>query len=163
MKSMAFWMAICVALVRSLSIPIAMKGVSVSGFEQGAGGVDGNEERGARDQLLVIHVAGVNPGRVRAHAPRIARRRHAHAAKEGMERDHDVRRELRGHARAIERDDPRAMGAIAIGRQKSTAAVVAVRKEEIDAEDPHLEHVSRIGSLDKDGPRENVSAGALVG
>src|SRR5439155_4998170 len=112
---------------------------------------------------LLSMLPGVNAGRVRAHATRITRRRYAHATEEGMQRDHGARGELRGHARAIERDDPRALRAVAIRREKSAAAVVAVRQGEIDAENPHLEHVARIGSLDEDGPRENVSAGALIG
>src|SRR5207237_890127 len=108
-------------------------------------------------------IAGVNAGRVRAHATRIARWRHAHAAEEGMQRDHDARGELCDHAPTIEWDDPRALRAVAIGRKKSAAAVVAVGQGEIDAENPHLEHVARIGPLHVDGPGENVSARALIG
>jgi len=79
------------------------------------------------------------------------------------QRDHDSRGELCDHAPTIEWDDPGALRAVAIGREKPNAAVVAVRQREVDAEDPHLEHVARIGSLHKNGPRENVSAGALIG
>src|SRR5439155_11404336 len=111
----------------------AWRRVAVTDLEQGARGVDGNEERGPSDQLLVVHVAGVNAGRVRAHAPRVARRRHAHAAEEGMQRDHDSRGELCDHAPTIEWDDPRALRAVAIRREKSSAAVVAVRQGEVDA------------------------------
>src|SRR5204863_7511259 len=50
-----------------------------------------------------------------------------------------------------------------VHREKSAAAVVAVRQGEIDAENSHLEHVTRIGGLDVDGPGENVSTRALVG
>src|SRR2546425_880881 len=80
-----------------------------------------------------------------------------------MQRDLHPGRELRHQAAAVERDDPRAVRAVAVHRQKPTAAVVPVRDREVDLEHAHLEHVSRIGTFDIDGPRENVSAGALVG
>src|SRR5204862_5919326 len=137
--------------------PVALRRVSVADLEQGTRGVDGNEQCGPSDQLLVVHVARVNAGWVRADATRIAWRRHAHAAEEGMQGDHHSRGELRDHTAAIERNDPRELRAVTVHREKSAAAVVAVRQGEIDAENSHLEHVTRIGGLDVDGPGENVS------
>src|SRR5439155_7725796 len=63
-------------------LPVPLRRVTVAHFEQGARGVDGNEQRRPGDQLLVVHVPGVDAGRVAAHATRIPPRRHAHAAEE---------------------------------------------------------------------------------
>jgi len=142
---------------------VALRRMTITDLEQGARGLDRNEQSRPGDQLLVVHIPGVDTGRVRAHSARIARRRHAHAAEEGMQRDLHPRRELRHHAVAVERDDPRAVGTVAVRRQKPTAAVVPVRDREVDLENAHLEHVARVGSFYIDGTGEDVSAGPFVG
>ena len=67
--------------------------------------MDGNEQRRARDQLLVVEIAGVHARRIAADAADLRRRRHAHAAEERPQRDHDAGRERRRHGLAIEPDD----------------------------------------------------------
>src|SRR5258705_8040002 len=97
--------------------------------------MDRNEQRRARDQLLVVHVARVDPGWIAAHAARIARRRDAHAAEEGVQGDVHPRGEAGDHATTVEGDDARPVRAVTIAWQEPSAAVVAVREREIDAED----------------------------
>jgi hypothetical protein len=79
-----------------------------------------------------------------------------------MQRDLHPGRELRHHAAAVERNDPRAPCTVAVRRQKPTTPVVTVRDREVDLEHAHLEHVPRVCAFYIYRPGENVSAGALV-
>ena len=72
--------------------------------EQRAVGEDRQIERGAGDQLLVVHVAAVAARRRRRdHAPG-RRRRHRHHAEERPQRELQAPRQPADHARLVERD-----------------------------------------------------------
>src|SRR4051812_11738547 len=63
-------------------LSVALSGVSVTDFEERSFHVHGNVEGGARDQFLVVEIAGVNPRRRTVDAPIREGRRDAHAPKE---------------------------------------------------------------------------------
>ena len=45
-----------------VDLAVALSCVAVAGFEEASGGVDGVEDGGSGDELLVVHVAAVHPG-----------------------------------------------------------------------------------------------------
>ena len=140
-----------------IDLSVSLGGVSVAGLEECSGHVDRDEQRGARHHLLVVDVARVNPGRHAAPPARVRRRRHAHAAEERCERNGDPRQELRGILVAVEPDDLHAHPLTQIA-DVAAAAVVPVRERHLDAQDAHLEHVTRLGSFHIDRSGEDVPA-----
>jgi len=133
----------------------------VADLEQSTCGPHGQIERRPRHELLVVHVAAVNAGRIARHAPRIARRSDTHAAEEWMQWNHDPVAQRRHHARGVEANDARARIA-AILAEKAAAPVVGVGDGEMRVEDAHLEHVAGIGARHVNGSSENVTAGPAV-
>src|SRR5579863_7129309 len=95
----------------------------------------GYVERGARDELLVVKISGVNPRRAAADAA--SRRRVTHAAEEGMQRNFDSVGEVRDHAIGVERNDLRSRIRKFVGENAASRpeAVVGVRNGELDFED----------------------------
>src|SRR3954462_6763607 len=81
-----------------------------------------------------------------------------------MQRDVDVRREVRDVLCLVERDDLRAAVVEVLGQPAALRpeAVVRVRDRQIDRLDAHLEYVARVRALDEDWARKNVSAGATI-
>ena len=61
-----------------VDLAVALAGVAVAGFEERSFGVHGDEERGAFDHLLVVHVAGVDAGGRGVEFTGRTRRRDAH-------------------------------------------------------------------------------------
>ena len=70
-------------------LAVTLAGVPVADLEERARDVDRDEQRGARDEFLVIEVAGVHARRGAVHPARGLRRGDAHAAEERAERDLD--------------------------------------------------------------------------
>src|SRR5207245_7417899 len=84
---------------------VALSGVAVADFKKRAGRMYGNVERRARDEVLVIEIAGHNPRRSAVEAARAFGRRVAHAAEKGMQRNLDARREFCHHTLFVEWND----------------------------------------------------------
>src|SRR5262249_56144189 len=83
---------------------VAVQAVTVGGREQGGVEEDGEVERGAGDELLVVEVAAVLArGRRRDYAPG-RRRRRAHHAEERRQRNFLSPRQPPALARAVEHD-----------------------------------------------------------
>src|SRR5271156_2668948 len=77
-----------------IDFPVALAGVSVAHFEERAVGVDGNVERSAGHQLLIIHVAGMHPWRRAVDAACRGRGCIAHAAEKGVQWNLDTGSEV---------------------------------------------------------------------
>ena len=147
-----------------VDLAVALAGVAVASFEERAFGMDGDEEGGAFDHLLVVHVAGVDIGRGGVELAHLRRRRDAHAAEEGVQRDGDAGREGGGHFLKVEGDD---LG-VAVGKVGSEEAVLAGSvagpgNVDVDFLDADFEDVTGLGFCDGDGAGENVAAGAALG
>ena len=125
-------------------------------------GVNRQEQGGAGDQRLVVHVAAIDRRRRGIIAAKGRRRRDAHAAEKGAERNVDARREPAHHRLAVERDDlhPR-IGEI-VGQEAGAVAerVIGIGNGEIDLEDPDLERVAGFRTLDRDRAGQDVPARA---
>src|SRR5262249_27154716 len=139
-------------------LPVALRAVAVADLEERARNENRNIERAASDQLPVVQITGMLPGRVAADAPKVWRRSHSHAAEERPERNDDARLELRGHRLGIELQDRLENRWIAVRRNEATAAVVAVVDRKIDRQDLHLEHVAWFGALHVHRPCQDMGA-----
>src|SRR5437588_5573715 len=102
--------------------------------------MDGNVERRARDEILVVQIARLNPWGIAAEASGSFRRRDAHAAEKRMQRNFDAGSEARDHAVFVERNDFHfRIGKIF--RQKSapwSKRIVRVRNRELRAENSYF-------------------------
>src|SRR4029077_12815031 len=136
--------------------------MSVAHLEQRTAHEHGDVERAAGDELAIVEIAGVTPRRVAAHPTGFGRGRDPHAAEEWAQRHDDAGCELGAHGAALERDDAHGHPWLAVLRQHSAAAVVAVVDREIDREDPHLEHIAGLCALDEHGTGEDVTPGAAA-
>ncbi len=103
-----------------VDLAVALAGVAVAGFEVGAARVDGDEEGGAGDELLVVHVAGVHPGW--GGVGFAAGGGDAHGAEEGVEGDVDAGGEVGEHAVAVEADDLGAGVGEVVGEEAAAGA-----------------------------------------
>src|SRR2546428_3921928 len=81
--------------------PVALSRVSVADREQTALYVQRHVEGRACHELLVIHIARVDPGRPAADASRAEGRRHADHAEKRPEGNFDAVREFRHLAREV--------------------------------------------------------------
>ena len=100
----------------------------------------------------------------RCEAAGAFRRRVAHAAEKGMQRNLDARREFRHHALFIQRNDFYFRVRIIV-RQIAAAgpeSVVGVRNCQLDCQDFHFQHVANFRAFNVNRPREDVPAGPLV-
>src|SRR5690349_15400444 len=123
------------------------------------------KQRGPRDELFVIHVAGVQAWRSAINAAKAFRRRHAHAAKERMQRNLDARRKFRHHTFAVQRNDLH-LAIRKVFRQKAARGakrVVSVRYGQIDLLDAHFQRVSGLGFVHVNRAIQKVAAGSFIG
>src|ERR1043166_6663051 len=104
-----------------IDFAVALRGVAVAHFDQRPGNEDGNVERAADDELLVVEIARMGPRRIAADASECRRRGNAHAAEERTQRDHDAWRELRRHRLAVQREDLLTDSAVAVLGNESGA------------------------------------------
>src|SRR5580704_6648986 len=143
---------------------VALSGVAVADFKERAGRVYGNVERGAGDEVFVIEIAGHDPGRPAVPAPGGFRRRVAHAAEKGMQRNLDAGREFGDHALFIERNYfyfrvRKIVGKIPVA---GAEGVVSVWNGKLDGENLDFEHVAGLRVFNVNRPGENVPARSLV-
>ena len=126
---------------------VALAGVAISNFEERSLGMDRDIECGSRDQLFVIHVTGVHPGRRAVDTAGRGRRSEAHTAEEGMKRNIDGWGEMSHHPGAIQRNNFGSAVRIIVGQKAATRskAVAGPRRVDIDLEDLNLEHVTGLG------------------
>jgi hypothetical protein len=138
--------------------------VAVADLEVGALGVDGDEEGGAGDQVLVVHVAAVHPGRGGVPLAGGLGRRDAHGAEEGVQRDVDAGGEVADHLLAVERDDLARVGEV-VGQEAAAGAEAVAGPGDVDVDllDADFEDVAGFGFGDGDRAGEDVAAGAAVG
>ncbi len=144
---------------------VALAGVAVAGLKERAGRPDGVEDGRAGDEVLVVHVATVNPGWGGVVAAGGFGWGDADGAEERVQRDGDVWGEVGDHAGAVQGDDF-GMGVGVVVGEEAVAFAEAVAGEvgvEMDFEDADLEDVAGLGFGDGDGAGENVSSGAAVG
>ncbi len=148
-----------------VDLAVALRRVRVAHGEQRAGGEHRHEQGRARDQVLVVQVAGVNAGRAAADAAHGRVGRQAHGAEERLvDRHHDALGDRGGLRLAVDRDDA-APERGELFRQRpviGTLAVVAVVERKIDVDDAHFEHVARHRAADLDRPGEDVRTGAAI-
>ena len=147
-----------------IDFAIALGCVAVADFEEGAGGVNGDEEGGSGDEAFVVEIAGVGAGRGAADPAGGFVGGNAHAAEERLKRDVDAIGEVGGHAVFVEGDDLGFLEGEVFGEEAEARgeAVVGVGEHEIDFEDADFEDVAGLGGFDEDGAGEDVAAGAFV-
>ena len=143
---------------------VALAGVAVADFKERAGRVHGNVERGAGDEVLVIEIARHYPRRSAIEAARAFRRRVAHAAEKGMQRNLDARGKFRHHALLVERNDFYFRVRIIVGQIAAPRPerVVGIRNRQLDRQNFHFQHVADFRAFDVNRTRQNVSARAFV-
>src|SRR5271163_370494 len=143
---------------------VALAGVAVANFKERPGRVYGNVQRGAGDEVLVIEIAGHDPRWTAVEAARAFRRRVAHAAKKGMQRNLNARSEFRDHALRIQRNNFYFRVRIVVGQIATAGAegVVGVRNREFDRENFYFQHVADFRAFDEDGSSEDVPARPFV-
>jgi hypothetical protein len=141
---------------------VALAGVAVADFEVGSFGVDGDEEGGAGDHLLVVDVAGVHPGWGGVVFATLGGG-DAHAAEEGVEGDVDAGSEVADHLGAVERDDAGFAVGEVVGQEAAagTEGVAGPGDVDVDFLDTDFEDVAGFGFLNGDGAGEDVAAGSL--
>src|SRR5579863_8975963 len=93
--------------------------MAVARLEERARRVDGNKERGALDQFLVVQVPGVHPRRSAADAPGASWRSDAHASEKWVQRNLDAIGESRVHALLIQRNGPDALVRKILGQESA--------------------------------------------
>ena len=144
---------------------VALAGVAVACFEEGAFGVDGDVEGGAGDHLLVVDVAGVHPGWGGVVLAGGLGRGDAHAAEEGMERDVDAGGEVADHLFAVEGDDAGVAVGEVVGEEAAAGAEAVAGPGDVDVDflNADFEDVAGFGFGDGDGAGEDVAAGAFFG
>src|SRR5690348_12826545 len=149
---------------RDVDLSVALPRVPVTDLEQRTGSPHGDVERRARDELLVIEIAGVNARWRAADPSHGAGWRVADAPEKGTQRQLDSGGEVRDHLLLVERNDLGARVVVVFGEPAAPRAetIVRVRDREVDRLDLHLEHIARIRAADIDRPGENVSAGTAV-
>ena len=131
---------------RDIHLTVAHARVPVADFEEGACGVDWNEQGRARYQLLVIHIAGVNPRRCAADFSSRLRRCDSHTAKKRPQRHVDSGREVSHHFFFVEINDARlALREIALEESTGRPEVVErVSGAQANFFDAHFEGVGAL-------------------
>ena len=147
-----------------IDFAVALAGVAVAGFEEGSFDVDGDEEGGAFDQFLIVHVAGVGSGRSGVEFAGGFGWRDAHAAEEWMQGNGDAGGEGGGHLFEVEGDGlGEAVGEV-FGEETVFAGSVASPGDvDVDFLNADFKDVAGFGLGDGDGAGEDVAAGASVG
>ena len=146
-----------------INFAVALPCVAVAGLEECALGVHGDEERGAFNHLLVVHVASVDARRRRVQFAGRTRRRNAHAAEEGMQRNGDAGGKGAGHVREVKRDDLLvALGKVLGKKAVLACAVAGPGNVDVHFLDAYFQHVAGFGFLNGDGAGEDVASGAAV-
>jgi hypothetical protein len=142
---------------------VALAGMAVACFEEGAFGVDGDEEGCAGDHLFVVDVAGVHPGRSGVVLACGLRGRDAHAAEEGMKRDVDAGGEVADHLFAVQRNEAGVAVGEVVGEEAAAGAEGVAGPGDVDVDflDADFEDVAGLGFSDGNGTGEDVAAGAL--
>jgi hypothetical protein len=143
---------------------VALSGVAVADFEVRAFGVDGEIDGGAGDELLVVHVAAVHPGRSGVVFSALGGG-DTHAAEEGMEGDVDAGREVSDHFGAVEGDEAGFAVGEVVGEEAAAGAEGVAGPWDVDVDflNANFEDIAGCGSVDGDGAGEDVASGALVG
>src|SRR5579871_945146 len=147
-----------------VNLAIALAGVAVANFKERAGRIDGNEKRGSGDELFVVEIAGVEPGRSAADASGGFGRSNTHAAEEGADGNLDVLGKMRDHLLAIERNDLHTRVGKLVGQKAGTGAktVIGERNSQFDGLDANFERDTDLRVFDVNRTGEDVSAGSFV-
>ena len=141
---------------------VALAGVAVADLEVGTLAVDRDEEGGAGGELLVVHIAGVHPGR--GGVGLAGGGSDAHGAEEGVERDLDAGGEVGEHAGAVEGDDLGAGVGEVVGQKAAAGAEGVAGPGDVDGDllDADFEDVAGFGFGEGDGAGEDVAAGTFL-
>src|SRR5579872_58800 len=117
------------------------------------------------DQLLIVHVARLDPGRSTVEAAIGFRWRFANAAEKWMQRNLNSRSELGQHALPVQGNDldTRIREVIRQEACPGSKPVIGVRNSQLDLLNSHLQRVPRLGAFNVDRPCENVPARTFVG
>src|SRR5690348_7022018 len=111
--------------------------MAVTDLEQRSRRVNWDVERRAGNQLLVVEIASVYARRRAVHAAHALRRRDAHAAEEGLERNLDAVGEMTDHPLPVEADDLRAPLRKILGQKSAAPAkrIASIWQHEVDLPD----------------------------
>jgi hypothetical protein len=147
-----------------VDLAVSLVGVAVADLEVGAPGVDGEEDCGAGDEVLVVHVAAVHPGRGGVGAA-AGGDGDAHGPEEGVQWDVDAGGEVADHLLAVKRDELLARVGEVVGEEAAAdaEAVAGPRDVYVDLLDADFEDVAGGCAFNRDGAGEEVAAGAAVG
>src|SRR5436853_497573 len=148
-----------------IDFAVTLSGVAVTYFKKGASGMNRNVKSRAGNQLFIIEVACMHPGRTAVYAARDLGRGHAHASEKRMQGNLDTFGEARNHLLFIERDylHPRIRE---VFRQEPAARperIVGVGYCKFDRLYSDLEHVARLRGFDEDRSGQDVTARPFVG
>jgi hypothetical protein len=143
---------------------VALTSVTVTDFKVRSFGVDGEIDGSAGDELLVVHVAAVHPGRSRVVLASGCSG-DAHAAEEWVKGNVDAGGEVADHLCAVEQDEAGVAVREVVGEETAAGAegVAGPRNVDVDFLDPDFEDIAWFGSVDGYRTGEDVASGTLVG
>ena len=128
---------------------VALTGVTVTDFKVRAFGVDREIDGSASDELLVVHVAAVHPGRGRVVLASGCSG-DSHAAEEWMKRNVDAGGEVADHLGAVERNEAGVAVGEVVGEEAAagTEGVTGPSDVDVDLLDANFEDIAWFGSVD---------------
>src|SRR5262249_502464 len=127
--------------------------------------VNWHEQRGARDEVLVIEIAGMDTGRTTADPAQRNIRSDTHRTEERLiDRHNDTARDLRRLGLAVDRDYPTPKPGDLVGQRAGIGplAIESPVEREVDLQNAHFEHVTRHRALDLDRSGEHMRPRAAV-
>src|SRR5205807_6666983 len=149
---------------REMHLAVALARMAVADLEESPFCENGKEERRARNQVLVIEGACVNPGWAAADAPGDFRRGYSDASEKRMQRDFDAFAKHSDHAFLVQWDDfPSCVWEIL--REQAAAGhkrVEGIAKGDSDILDANFQDITRLGALDVDRSVQDMPAGAFI-
>src|SRR5690242_12370184 len=148
-----------------VDLAVALSRMAVADLKQRAPGMNGNVQRSARNEILVVQIAGVDPRRSAADSPVAVWGRYTHASEKWPKRYLDQIRETGQHPLAIERDNLRP-GVRKIVRQEAGSrpeTIVSKGGCQFDCLNPNLQHIARFGTVNIHRTSEDVPSRSPVG
>src|SRR5262249_40301276 len=141
---------------------VAHREVPVANIQQSLRALYRNKHRRAGDELLIVHVARVIPGRRTVNAS--GRRRHANAAEKRPGWKMDARRELHHFSGEIEFDQllPRVRELVTEQSIRGPEVIKAVRGARLDVHKINLQDVARSGAFHTDWSKQDMWSGPTI-
>src|SRR5258708_30660098 len=148
---------------RDIHLPIALGGMTISDFKQGAFHMHRDKKGRTCNQFLVVQVAGIDPWRSAVPTAHFLGRSHSCAAKKGMQGDVDPIGKVADHFFPVKRDDPNLPVKDLIEQESVlTNGIVSIRYSQLDGLKTHFQHVAGFRSFELNGPGRHMPARPTV-